>query len=103
MAWALASIALALLVSGWAIAGVDLGGNLLIPTLGLVFSGVGAVIASRQPRNAMGWIFLGVGLSTGLGTLAGAYAEHWVGGGGGRGRSGRPRRCTATSPGSRSS
>jgi hypothetical protein len=86
LAWALASIALALLVSGWAIAGVDLGGNLLIPTLGLVFlvfSGVGAVIASRQPRNAMGWIFLGVGLSTGLGTLASAYAEHWVGGGGG--------------------
>ena len=82
-AFALASIALALLVSGWVIAGFDLGRNLLVPTLGLVFCGVGALIASRHPGNAVGWIFLGVGLSTGLGSLASAYADHWLGGGGG--------------------
>jgi hypothetical protein len=83
LAWALVALALALLVSGWAIGGIDLGGNLLIPTLGLVFSGVGALAASRHPRNAMGWIFVGVGLSTGLSTLAGSYADRWVNGGGG--------------------
>jgi len=46
--------------------------------LTLVFSGVGAVIASRHPTNAMGWIFLGVSVATGLGTAASSYAKHWV-------------------------
>jgi hypothetical protein len=79
LAWSLAAVTLALLVTGWVIGG----GSLLVPTLGLVFSAVGALVASRQPRNAVGWIFVGVGLSTCLGVLSGAYAERWTDGRGG--------------------
>jgi hypothetical protein len=34
----------------------------------------GAIISSRLPRNAVGWIFLGIGLLLGLLFAAGAYA-----------------------------
>src|SRR5919112_288976 len=47
----------------------------------LTFSVVGAIIASRQPRNAIGWIFCGVGLIMGINTLAGGYAEYRLSGG----------------------
>jgi hypothetical protein len=83
LAWTLAAIAPSLLVAGWLIGGVDVGNSGLVPALGLAFSGVGALIASRQPDNAMGWLFLGIGATTGLGMLAGAYAERWVAGDGG--------------------
>jgi hypothetical protein len=35
----------------------------------------GAIISSRLPRNAVGWIFLGIGLLLGLLFAAGAYAS----------------------------
>jgi hypothetical protein len=47
----------------------------------LTFSVVGAIIASRQPRNAIGWIFCGVGLIVGINGLAGGYAEYLLSGG----------------------
>jgi hypothetical protein len=83
LAWFLAAVALALLASGVAIRGIEDTGDLLVSALALAFSGVGALVASRQPRNAVGWLFVGVGLATGLGSLAGTYARHWVDGGGG--------------------
>ncbi len=83
LAWAVAAVAPSLLVAGWIIGGVDVGAGGLVPALGLAYSGVGALIASRQPDNAMGWLFLGIGATTGLGMLAGAYAERWVAGDGG--------------------
>ena len=49
----------------------------------LTFSVVGAIIASRQPRNAIGWIFCGVGLTVVLNSFAGGYAEYWLAGGSG--------------------
>jgi hypothetical protein len=49
----------------------------------LTFSMVGAIIASRQPRNAIGWIFCGVGLTVALNSFAGGYAEYWLAGGSG--------------------
>ena len=82
-AWALAAIAPTLVVVAWLLDGVDVGSSGLVPTLGLAYSVVGALIASRQPRNAMGWLFIGIGATTGLGTLAGAYAQRWVDGDGG--------------------
>lgn len=39
---------------------------------------VGAVIASRRPDNAIGWLFLGVGLLLALTNLAGSYADYAV-------------------------
>ena len=58
-------------------------GDTFIWAIALVFSGVGGLIASRQPGNAIGWIFLFVGVSAGLGSLAGGYADYWIGGHGG--------------------
>src|ERR671939_678946 len=42
----------------------------------LTFSVVGAIIASRQPRNAIGWLFCSVGLVMGINSLTGSYAEY---------------------------
>lgn len=42
--------------------------------LGITFPAMGWVIASKRPANAIGWIFLGVGLSQALATFAGQYA-----------------------------
>jgi hypothetical protein len=47
----------------------------------LIFSVVGAIIASRQPRNAIGWLFCGVGLVMAINSLAGGYAEFRLSGG----------------------
>jgi signal transduction histidine kinase len=44
----------------------------------LTFSVVGAVVASRHPRNAIGWIFCTMGLAAGLSALASGYAEYWL-------------------------
>jgi len=43
-----------------------------------VYPLVGAVIASRRPRNAIGWLFLAIGIASGI-TFAGAvYADYAV-------------------------
>ena len=44
--------------------------------LSLVYPTMGALIASRLPRNAIGWIFCGVGLLYAIRRFAGAYAEY---------------------------
>ncbi|HET7271509.1 MAG TPA: hypothetical protein VFI90_10540, partial [Rubrobacter sp.] len=44
----------------------------------LSFSVVGAFIASRHPRNTIGWLFCSVGVTIGLNSFAGAYAEFWL-------------------------
>ncbi len=51
-----------------------------VPALAIVltFSVVGAIIASRHPRNTIGGIFCAIGLVVGFGTLAGGYAEFWL-------------------------
>jgi hypothetical protein len=47
----------------------------------LTFSVVGAIIASRHPRNTIGWLFCSVGVTIGLNSFAGDYAEYWLAGG----------------------
>ncbi len=42
------------------------------------FAGGGAVIALQRPRNPIGWLFLGTGVTAGLGMLSGAYADAWI-------------------------
>jgi len=45
------------------------------------FAGVGALVASREPRNAIGWIFCGAALlGVALGSLGDAYAWYWLDG-----------------------
>ena len=76
-------LALGLLAAGWSISGVgDFRSDVFISALAVVFSAVGVLVASRHPGNATGWLFIGVGVATGLGTLAGSYADAWVAGGG---------------------
>lgn len=50
--------------------------------IALVFLAVGALIVTRHPGNAIGWIFLFVALSIGLGETAHGYAEYWLSEGG---------------------
>ena len=92
LAWSLVALSVALLVSGLvlsraarsAVADLSFGGetedasvvaNLI--TL-LPFSVVGAIIASRHPRNAIGWLFCSVGVTVGLNSFARDYAEFWL-------------------------
>jgi hypothetical protein len=92
LAWSLVALSVALLLGGIALSRTTgatvpklaYGGRaeldvavLSLATL-LAFSVVGAVVASRHPRNAIGWIFCTMGLVVGLNTLAGGYAEYWL-------------------------
>ena len=70
------------MLSSSVISGVD-PGDLFIWAIALVFAGVGVLIASRHPDNAIGWIFLAAGVAAGLGALAHSFAEYWVDGNGG--------------------
>ncbi len=54
-----------------------IGGLIGLATL-LPFPVVGAIIASRHPRNTIGWLFCGTGLIVGLSSLAGGYARFWL-------------------------
>jgi hypothetical protein len=83
LAWGLAASTVLLMSSAEALAlatgtGGDLGHDVFIWAIALVFSAVGALIASRRPGNAIGWLFLGAGVAAGVAALAGAYADYWV-------------------------
>src|SRR5919107_2714822 len=92
LSWALVALSVALIVGGFSLSqavttadsGLQVGGETDdssvvtdLVTL-LVFSAVGAIIASRQPRNAIGWIFCSVGVTLGLNSFAGDYADFWL-------------------------
>src|SRR5829696_1574395 len=47
----------------------------------LTFSVVAASLTSRQPRNAIGWIFCGIGLVVSLNSFTGSYAGYRLAGG----------------------
>jgi hypothetical protein len=95
LAWSLVGLALALLACGVSLALVagplstelaygseaDTSSVIINLVTLLTFSVVGAIIVSRQPRNAIGWIFCSVGLVVGLTSLTGGYAEYRLAGG----------------------
>src|SRR5215208_2129364 len=94
LAWSLVVLSVVLLVGGLSFALMTRSsvperpnyyGLVTLSVLALAFSVVGAIIASRQPRNAIGWIFGGVGVTIGLSSFAGDYAEYWLASGFGRG------------------
>ena len=69
-------LTVALLVGGASDQLVDVEGDALpIGVISLVFSCVGALIVSRQPANAIGWIFCGVGLAGAAAGSSAVYAE----------------------------
>jgi hypothetical protein len=79
LAWGLAALAM-LLMSAAEVLGRTAGGGsgVFIWAIAITFAAVGALIASRHPDNAIGWLFLGAAVSAGIGYLAGAYADHWL-------------------------
>ena len=84
LAWGLAATSALLFAAGLALYAAGTGaptGRVLTFLIVLGFSGVGALVASRQPRNAIGWIFCGAALLGGaLGTFGDAYAWYWLDG-----------------------
>src|SRR5919199_2666021 len=92
LAWSMCALSVALLMGGVALARTvrstalefpygsvgDADSVVLTLAIVLTFSVVGAIVASRHPRNTIGWIFCTVGLEAGLGSLAGGYAEFWL-------------------------
>jgi hypothetical protein len=83
LAWSIAALSLALAITG-------LGFNILArfqghgdewlgvhilfgPTTAAAYALVGALVATRQPRNPIGWIFSAVGVFTGLTLLSSNY------------------------------
>jgi MFS family permease len=91
-AWSLVALSVALLLGGIALAlvtrstvpdlpfgGETEDGSVVadLATL-LTFSVVGAIIASRHPRNTLGWLFCSVGVTIGLNSFVGDYAEFWL-------------------------
>jgi hypothetical protein len=86
VAWALAAVWLVLAVVGLTlhvISGPDRVGRELSSALALVSLAVGVLIATRQPANPIGWIFVVAGVAQGFGGLAAGYAEYWTHGKGG--------------------
>ena len=81
-AWALAGCTLLILVAAMVLLGLNaerMGPNRVAfdVTVGLavvVYAGVGRLIASRVPRNAIGWLLVLMGLSLGASVLAEQYA-----------------------------
>ena len=89
LAWSLVVLSVVLLVGGISFALMIRSsvpdGSVTLSVLALAFSVVGAIIASRQPRNAIGWLFCSVGVTIGLSSFAGDYTEFWLASGFGRG------------------
>ena len=77
LAWGLAGVALVLIVSATVVSSAG-GTGVFIWAITVVFAAVGVLIALRQPRNAIGWLFLGAAVGAGLGALAASYADHWI-------------------------
>ena len=83
-AWALAGCTLLILVAAMVLLGLNaerMGPNRVAfdVTVGLavvVYAGVGRLIASRVPRNAIGWLLGLMGLSLGASVLAEQYAPY---------------------------
>lgn len=77
-AMAIAVLALVFLILGWS--SPPPAGQFAFRGFGILlavsFGTVGALIASRHPQNAIGWIFCGMGLASGLQELAPQYATY---------------------------
>jgi hypothetical protein len=92
LAWSLVALSVALLVGGLvlsraatsAVPDLSFSGeteeaSVVVNLITLLpFSMVGAIVASRQPRNAIGWLFCGVGVTVGFNSFAGDFAEFWL-------------------------
>jgi hypothetical protein len=80
LAWSVCGAAVAMLLAGWVL--TVLADDVtpafdLVVTLALVtFPLVGALVASRRPENAIGWLFCGAGLLFAAASLADGWATY---------------------------
>ena len=82
LAWGLAALAIALMLSSSVVSGLG-PGDVFRWAIAVAFAGVGVLIASRHPDNAIGWIFLAGAVAAGLSAVTHSLAEYWVDGNGG--------------------
>src|SRR6266498_4944358 len=80
LAWSIAALSLTLAIAGLGlnilarVQGHGEGWLILFgPATAVTYTLVGALVATRQPRNPMGWIFSAVGVFTGLTLLSSSY------------------------------
>ena len=84
LAWSIWSLSLAFAALGVVslylndISFTDLSNEAVGPdtAVAVTYSTVGAVIASRRPRNVIGWLFCAIGLSQGAAVFGGQYAKY---------------------------
>ena len=83
LAWSTLGLTVALMVGGaylWEVTGTSVDGssleNLLTGLAFLSFPATGALIASRRPANAIGWLLLGIGLMAALLIASMGYAVY---------------------------
>ena len=81
LAWFICSISVALGIGAIFLALLNGGfslleGDAVSAEAAITFPLVGALIASNRPRNAVGWIFCGIGLSQGMVELTYQYAQY---------------------------
>src|SRR5207344_3081484 len=88
VAWAIGGFSLVLMVATLVLMFVDRGADLpenvgswgpndvfdVVVILGVPILGI--VVVSKQPKNALGWLLLAVGVALGLGTFGQTYALH---------------------------
>jgi len=88
LAWSMVALSVVLFLCGILLSvaadsvGTGIASVIPLATL-LPFPVVGAIVAARRPRNAIGWIYCGVGLLVGITTLAHGYADYWLASGSG--------------------
>jgi signal transduction histidine kinase len=85
LAWSLAAVALASMMAGIVLSEARGGGTDggFLESLGLFlgfasFPVLGALVLSRNSKNKLGWVFLLIGLTLGIGFLGSEYAHHGV-------------------------
>lgn len=88
LAWGLAALVVALQIGRFAFAAmsdaVRPGGpsDIFITAIALAFAVLGVLIAAREPRNPIGWLSLGVAMSTGVASIAHVLVQDRLAGGG---------------------
>ena len=92
LAWAIGIVSIALMLGALAVMYIDRGvtlpdtivasasewnfANVLTGIVNMAATGFGILLASRKPRNPIGWLFLAAGLTLGVAGFGTAYALH---------------------------
>ena len=87
LAWSLCALSLLLLALSLAMILLERSGTEEFPWLAQAINAVGSfgapvlggLVASRRPKNPIGWMWLGIGLGVALSSFAGSYATYALG------------------------